>query len=129
MRDHYSTAWHAGLDSDCECGLLRHPMSIFKDCERGGREALGVELCGEGWRLLAMSRSIIVYCGRCGRKDPTCDTVDLRPWLLDTVRRAARRHGWLLGELLDRTERFSGLRVFAVAPIVPDSGEAGSDYP
>jgi len=105
------------LTSDCSfCGLLDFPMSIFNDCARGESDQLGVDMRGEGWRLMQLAASITVYCGHCGRKDPSCRSVPLEGWRPRALERTAAAYGWTVGALLGRTTAFGELAIYAVAP-------------
>lgn len=112
----------AELTSDCGfCGLLQFPMSVFNDCARGNSDQLGIDMRGDGWRLMRLGASITVYCGYCGRKDPSCRNVPLESWRPEELERKAAACGWTVGVFVGRSTPFEAeLAIYTVVPSSPD---------
>lgn len=110
-------ALRAELTSDCgHCGALQgFPMSIFADCDRGRIELVGIDMRGDGWRLMQLGASITVYCGHCGRIDDSCRSVPIATWRIEDIERAAADRGWTVGALVGRSSVWGELAVYTVA--------------
>lgn len=108
------------LTSDCSfCGFLRFPMSIFNDCAQGRSDQLGIDMRGDGWRLMQLGASITVYCGHCGRKDPSCTNVPLESWRPEEIQRKGAACGWTVGVFLGRSTSFEEMAIYTVTPSSP----------
>lgn len=120
--DFNTLALIAELTSPCRfCGLLDRPMSLVMDCIRGRSDEVGIDLSGDGWRLMLLGKEMTVYCGYCARIEGSCHNVPLKSWRPDEIGRKAAAHGWTAGALIGRSTVFDYLAVYTVTPAPPDN--------
>lgn len=107
----------AELTSPCRfCELIDRPMSLVADCLRGRSDEVGIDLSGDGWRLMLLGKEMTVYCGYCARIESSCHNVPLESWRPEEIERKAAAHGWTAGVLIGRSTVFDYLAVYTVTP-------------
>lgn len=117
--DFNTLALIAELTSPCQfCGLLGRPMSLVMDYIRGQSDEVGIDMSGDGWRLMLAGNEITVYCGHCARIDESCHNVPLESSHPEAIGHAAAANGWTAGALIGRSTVFNYLAVYTVAPAI-----------
>lgn len=121
--DFNTLALIAELTSSCWfCGLLGRPMSLVMDCIRGQSDEVGIDMRGDGWRLMLAGDEMTVYCGYCARIDESCHNVPLESWHHEEIERKAAANGWAAGAMIGRSTVFDYLAVYTVSPAPRSQG-------